>query len=145
MNARDDARLFFRRHSLRAPSIPYMTMPRRARCAWWSTLVTSATLHGINSIRLRTFVPKASDGYDKANGNCDLAHTIAFGKQIKAAGMGLLVDFHYSDNWADPGKGGRAGHELVRVTFAASPSVRGDRFAPLIDGRAKQGDARRRS
>jgi arabinogalactan endo-1,4-beta-galactosidase len=86
-----------------------MTMPRRARCAWWSTLVTSATLHGINSIRLRTFVdPKASDGYDKANGNCDLAHTIAFGKQIKAAGMGLLVDFHYSDNWADPGKGGRA-------------------------------------
>lgn len=61
--------------------------------------------HGINSIRLRTFVdPKASDGYDKANGNCDLAHTIAFGKQIKAAGMGLLIDFHYSDNWADPGK-----------------------------------------
>ncbi len=61
--------------------------------------------HGVNSIRLRTFVdPRASDGYDKANGVADLAHTIAFGKQIKAAGMGFLVDFHYSDNWADPGK-----------------------------------------
>jgi arabinogalactan endo-1,4-beta-galactosidase len=61
--------------------------------------------HGFNYIRLRTFVdPKAADGYDKSNGYGDLAHTIAFGKRVKAAGMGLLVDFHYSDNWADPGK-----------------------------------------
>jgi len=61
--------------------------------------------HGINYIRLRTFVdPKAADGYDKQNGYADLAHTIAFGKRIKAAGMGFLLDFHYSDNWADPGK-----------------------------------------
>src|SRR5438034_1060179 len=58
--------------------------------------------HGFNYIRLRTFVdPKATDGYDKTNGYADLAHTIAFGKRIKAAGLGLLVDFHYSDNWAD--------------------------------------------
>ena len=25
-------------------------------------------------------------------------------QQVKAAGMGLLVDLHYSDTWADPGK-----------------------------------------
>jgi arabinogalactan endo-1,4-beta-galactosidase len=61
--------------------------------------------HGFNYIRLRTFVdPKAADGYDKQNGYADLAHTIAFGKRIKAAGLGFLLDFHYSDNWADPGK-----------------------------------------
>jgi len=30
--------------------------------------------------------------------------TITFGKRVKAAGMHFLVDFHYSDNWADPGK-----------------------------------------
>ena len=61
--------------------------------------------HGFNYIRLRTFVnPKAADGYDKTNGYADLAHTIAFGKRIKAAGLGFLLDFHYSDNWADPGK-----------------------------------------
>lgn len=61
--------------------------------------------HGFNYIRLRTFVdPRASDGYDKQNGFGDLAHTIAFGKRIKAAGLGFLLDFHYSDNWADPGK-----------------------------------------
>jgi len=61
--------------------------------------------HGFNFVRLRTFVdPKASDGYDQTNGYDDIKHTVAFGKTIKAAGMGLLVDFHYSDNWADPGK-----------------------------------------
>ena len=61
--------------------------------------------HGFNYIRLRTFVdPRAADGYDKQNGYADLAHTITFGKRIKAAGMGFLLDFHYSDNWADPGK-----------------------------------------
>jgi arabinogalactan endo-1,4-beta-galactosidase len=54
---------------------------------------------------LRTFVdPKAADGYDKVNGFDDITHTIAFGKQVKDAGLGLLIDFHYSDNWADPGK-----------------------------------------
>jgi arabinogalactan endo-1,4-beta-galactosidase len=61
--------------------------------------------HGFNYIRLRTFVdPKASDGYDQQNGTADLAHTIAFAKRVKAAGMGFLLNFHYSDNWADPGK-----------------------------------------
>lgn len=70
-----------------------------------STLLTIMKSHGFNSVRLRTFVdPKASDGYDKTNGYDDIAHTVSFGKQIKDAGMGLLVDFHYSDNWADPGK-----------------------------------------
>jgi arabinogalactan endo-1,4-beta-galactosidase len=69
-----------------------------------ANLLSVLKAHGINSIRLRTFVdPTAADGYNKS-GACDLAHTIAFGKQIKAAGMGFLVDFHYSDNWADPGK-----------------------------------------
>jgi arabinogalactan endo-1,4-beta-galactosidase len=61
--------------------------------------------HGFNYVRLRTFVdPKAADGYDKTNGFDDIAHTVAFGRQVKDAGMGLLVDFHYSDNWADAGK-----------------------------------------
>ena len=68
-------------------------------------LLDSMLAHGFNAIRLRTFVdPKAADGYDKDQGYADLAHTIDFAKQIKAAGMSLTVDFHYSDNWADPGK-----------------------------------------
>jgi arabinogalactan endo-1,4-beta-galactosidase len=68
-------------------------------------LLDSMIAHGFNAIRLRTFVdPRAADGYDQTNGYADLAHTIEFGRQIKARGMFLAVDFHYSDNWADPGK-----------------------------------------
>jgi arabinogalactan endo-1,4-beta-galactosidase len=60
--------------------------------------------HGFNYIRLRTFVdPTAADGYS-TQGYCDIAHTATFAKRIKAAGMGFVLDFHYSDNWADPGK-----------------------------------------
>jgi arabinogalactan endo-1,4-beta-galactosidase len=70
-----------------------------------ANLLASLKAHGFNAIRLRTFVdPKAADGYDQTNGDADIAHTVAFGKQIVDAGMLLLVDFHYSDNWADPGK-----------------------------------------
>jgi arabinogalactan endo-1,4-beta-galactosidase len=68
--------------------------------------------HGFNYIRLRTFVdPLAEYGYastsgcpGKAEAYADAAHTVAFARQIKAAGMGLLIDFHYSDTWADPAK-----------------------------------------
>src|SRR5262249_50788026 len=61
--------------------------------------------HGFNAVRLRTFVdPKATDGYDKRQGYGDLAHTVTFGRRVKAANMSFLLDFHYSDNWADPGK-----------------------------------------
>jgi arabinogalactan endo-1,4-beta-galactosidase len=60
--------------------------------------------HGFNYIRLRVFVePKNPGGYS-AQGYCDLPHTIAMARRVKDAGMGLLLDFHYSDTWADPGK-----------------------------------------
>ena len=60
--------------------------------------------NGFNWIRLRLFVdPTAENGYSK-DGYCDLDHTIEMAKRIKAAGMKFLLDFHYSDNWADPGK-----------------------------------------
>jgi arabinogalactan endo-1,4-beta-galactosidase len=59
--------------------------------------------HGFNWIRLRIFHnPKAEKGYSK-KGYGDLGHTLAMAKRIKAAGMRLLLDFHYSDTWADPG------------------------------------------
>jgi arabinogalactan endo-1,4-beta-galactosidase len=59
--------------------------------------------HGFNWIRLRVFHdPKAEKGYSK-KGYCDLDHTLVMAKRIKAAGMRFLLDFHYSDTWADPG------------------------------------------
>jgi len=60
--------------------------------------------HGFNWIRLRIFHnPKAEKGYSR-KGNCDLEHTVQMAKRIKTARMKFLLDFHYSDTWADPGK-----------------------------------------
>lgn len=60
--------------------------------------------HKFNWIRLRVFCdPKAPKGYS-AQGYCDLDHTVAMAKRVRAAGMKFLLDFHYSDTWADPGK-----------------------------------------
>ncbi|MDP2471932.1 MAG: glycosyl hydrolase 53 family protein [Candidatus Palauibacterales bacterium] len=59
--------------------------------------------HGFNYIRLRIFVnPENPEGYSPEQGFCDLDHTLAMARRVKAAGMGLLLDFHYSDYWADP-------------------------------------------
>ena len=61
--------------------------------------------HGFNYIRLRIFNnPAADSGYSPKKGFCDLEHTKQMAKRIKAAGMKFLLDFHYSDTWADPGK-----------------------------------------
>lgn len=61
--------------------------------------------HGFNYIRLRIFNnPAADSGYSPQKGFCDLAHTMQMAKRIKKAGLKFLLDFHYSDYWADPGK-----------------------------------------
>ena len=76
-----------------------------------SDIFTILKTHGFNSIRLRTFVsPKAKYGYaasgcgHDAEAYGDKDHVVAYAKKVKAAGMGLLIDIHYSDVWADPGK-----------------------------------------
>ncbi len=59
--------------------------------------------HGFNYIRLRIFVnPENAKGYSPGQGYCGLQQTLAMAKRIKNAGMKLLLDFHYSDYWADP-------------------------------------------
>ncbi len=61
--------------------------------------------HGFNYVRLRIFNEPANDsGYSPKKGFCDLANTLLMAKRVKDAGMKLLLDFHYSDYWADPGK-----------------------------------------
>lgn len=61
--------------------------------------------HGFNYIRLRIFNDPAQDsGYAPGKGFCNLAYTKQMAKRVKDAGLQLLLDFHYSDYWADPGK-----------------------------------------
>ncbi|GAA4628980.1 glycosyl hydrolase 53 family protein [Actinoallomurus vinaceus] len=50
---------------------------------------------GVNYVRLRVWNNPAS-GYDNK------AKVLAYAKTVKAKGLRLLIDFHYSDTWADP-------------------------------------------
>lgn len=60
---------------------------------------------GVNYIRVRVWNdPFDENGNGYGGGNCTVDTAIALGKRAAAYGMGLLVDFHYSDFWADPGK-----------------------------------------
>lgn len=59
---------------------------------------------GMNVARLRLWVdPRTAAGEPYGGGTNDLATTIAVAKRAKAAGMDILLDFHLSDWWADPG------------------------------------------
>ena len=61
--------------------------------------------NGINYIRVRVWNhPFDEEGHGFGGGNCDIENAVKIGKRATAAGMKLLVDFHYSDFWADPGK-----------------------------------------
>lgn len=61
--------------------------------------------YGTNSVRLRLWNdPYSIEGKPYGAGNNDLNTTIELAKRAIAHGMGVLLDFHYSDFWADPGK-----------------------------------------
>ncbi len=61
--------------------------------------------HGVNSIRLRLWNdPYDEDGNAYGAGTNDFAKTAILAKRAVDAGMSWLLDFHYSDFWADPGK-----------------------------------------
>jgi arabinogalactan endo-1,4-beta-galactosidase len=73
---------------------------------------------GINSIRLRVFVHPSSD---KISGHCSPEETAEMAARAKAKGLEVMLDFHYSDTWADPA------HQTKPATWASVP------FAALKD------------
>jgi arabinogalactan endo-1,4-beta-galactosidase len=56
--------------------------------------------NGFNTIRLRIFVNPNNQGMVTN----DLPYTLDLAKRVKAHNMKLLLNFHYSDTWADPQK-----------------------------------------
>ncbi|MEK4475906.1 glycosyl hydrolase 53 family protein [Paenibacillus sp. FSL R7-0048] len=59
---------------------------------------------GVNYIRLRLWNdPQEAGGYN------DREHVVEMAQRVKAKGFKLLLDFHYSDFWADPGKQNKPG------------------------------------
>ncbi|WP_315906334.1 glycosyl hydrolase 53 family protein [Priestia koreensis] len=60
---------------------------------------------GVNYVRVRVWNnPYDTKGNGYGGGNSDLKKAIEIGKRATANGMKVLVDFHYSDFWADPAK-----------------------------------------
>jgi arabinogalactan endo-1,4-beta-galactosidase len=72
--------------------------------------------HGINTIRLRVWVNPSSD---RINGHCSKDETVAMAVRAKNMGMRVMIDFHYSDSWADPAKQTKpaawAGHSFSQL------------------------------
>lgn len=62
--------------------------------------------NGANLFRIRIFVNPVTDPYAPNNYGAiqDLSYDIALAQRLKQSGAKVMLDFHYSDYWADPGK-----------------------------------------
>lgn len=79
-----------------------------------SDVITYFKDEGMNAMRVRLFVNPAKQTTNESNGTytwvtddnvCqDIDWVKSLGKRIKDAGLKFMLDIHYSDTWADPGK-----------------------------------------
>ena len=61
--------------------------------------------NGVTHIRVRVWNdPYDAQGRGYGGGNCDIENALQIGQRATQFGMKLIVDFHYSDFWADPAK-----------------------------------------
>jgi arabinogalactan endo-1,4-beta-galactosidase len=60
--------------------------------------------HGCNLFRLRLFVKPSTDFNRVWGATQDLPMIRALARRVKASGAKFMLDIHYSDTWADPGK-----------------------------------------
>jgi arabinogalactan endo-1,4-beta-galactosidase len=86
--------------------------------------------HGYNWIRLRLF-------HTPTNLPNNLQYTVALARHAKDLGFKFLLDYHYADDWADPGKQpipkawqGKSHAELVKALFDRWLDAGGKRCGP---------------
>ena len=61
--------------------------------------------YDVDTIRIRLWNdPWSETGESYGAGENDLKTSLEIAKRVTAAGFGVLLNFHYSDFWADPGK-----------------------------------------
>lgn len=61
--------------------------------------------YDVDTIRIRLWNdPWSETGESYGAGENDLKTSLGIAKRVTAAGFGVLLNFHYSDFWADPGK-----------------------------------------
>ncbi len=72
--------------------------------------------YGVNTIRLRVFVNPSND---PRSGHCSQGEVVGMAARAQKMGFRLLIDFHYSDSWADPGQQAKpaawASHDFSRL------------------------------
>lgn len=72
---------------------------------------------GFDAIRLRVWV-------NPEEGWCGKEDVLEKARRAQALGMRIMVDFHYSDSWADPGKqnppAGWKNHDIIQMTDAVA-------------------------
>lgn len=72
--------------------------------------------YGINTVRLRTWVTPSDS---KTSGHNSKAETVAMAVRAQQWGMRVVLNFHYSDSWADPAKQKKPaaweGHDFPRL------------------------------
>lgn len=78
---------------------------------------------GWNAMRVRLFVDpsKAPAAHRQEGVRQDLDYVTALARRIKAEGYALMLDFHYSDTWTDPGQ-----HATPSAWTSSDPSVLAD-------------------
>ena len=89
--------------------------------------------YGMNLVRLRLWNdPYSEDGTPYGAGTNDLPRTVRMAKRLQQAGIDWMLDFHYSDFWADPGKQtipkawrGMSAEQLSRAVYDYTLSVLG--------------------
>ena len=69
--------------------------------------------HGVNLIRIRTFVNPAISSGSLGVGAMNQAGSIALAQAANAMGFAIMIDFHLSDTWADPG------HQTIPAAWAS--------------------------
>ncbi|MGP8187618.1 MAG: arabinogalactan endo-beta-1,4-galactanase [Terracidiphilus sp.] len=69
--------------------------------------------HGVTAVRIRTFVNPTITSTVLGVGDTDQAGSIALAQTASAMGFQILIDFHYSDTWADPG------HQTIPSAWAS--------------------------
>ncbi|MFA7273804.1 MAG: glycosyl hydrolase 53 family protein [Crocinitomicaceae bacterium] len=71
---------------------------------------------GMNSVRLRVWVNPSNS---PTSGHCSKDETVAMAVRAKNLGMRVMINFHYSDSWADPGQQNKpaawASHNLTQL------------------------------
>ena len=77
---------------------------------------------GMNAIRLRVWV-------DPEDGWCGKDDVLIKARRAQALGMRLMIDFHYSDSWADPSK---------QVRPAAWTDFRAEKLAEAVAGHTEE-------